>query len=459
MPAPNVVVVCLDSLRKDHVGWYGTEWIDTSAIDEFANDPATVAFTDAYPEALPTIPIRTALMTGQRTLPYRLWQPLEEEDKTIAEILRQNGYVTSLITDTYHMAKPGMNFHRGFDAFTWIRGQEADAHRTAPATVDLDPYVKPTMAGTRTEAMLEQYLRNTADRDDADEEEFFAARVFQEAIEWVDRNRDQDGFFLWVDSFDPHEPWDPPANYRGRHTDPDYDGPELIHPKYGDVDWMSDDELAYVRGLYAEEVEFVDAWVGHFLAALEDRGLYEDSLIVLLSDHGHPHGDHGSTMKTADNLYGELIEIPLFVKPPADLAAEHGFEATVDALVQTDDVAPTILDLLGLDRETQSMHGHSLVPLMAGAEDPVRDVVVTGYHESEHRCVRDGRWSYLRRPPGRTDELYDLEADPDEQTNVIDEYPAEADRLAERLGQYFTTTQVTGTIQEGYETSGTPAED
>lgn len=459
MPAHNVIVVCLDSLRKDHVGWYGNDWIDTPGIDGFATDPATIAFREAYPEALPTIPIRTALMTGQRTLPYRPWQPLAEEDITIAEILRQHGYVTSLITDTYHMAKPGMNFHRGFDGFTWIRGQEADPHRTAPATVDLEPYMKPSMEGSFVEAMLEQYLRNTADRDDTAPEEFFAARVFQEAIDWVDRNRDQDGVFLWVDSFDPHEPWDPPANYRGRHTDPAYDGPDLIHPDYGSVDWMTEEELEYVRGLYAEEVEFVDTWVANFLEALKDRNLYEDSLIVLLSDHGHPHGDHGSILKTPDNLYSELIEIPLFVKPPADLAAERDFMSTVDGLVQTDDLAPTLLDLLDLEPESRSMHGHSLVPLMEGTKAAVRDVVVTGYHEADHRCVRDGRWSYISRPGDRDDELYDLENDPDERTNVADTHPEEARRLATNLGVYFTTTQAAGTIQERYETAGTPAEE
>ena len=456
---PNVIVICLDSLRKDHVGWYGNDWIETDAIDAFANDSDTVAFTDAYPEALPTIPIRTALMTGQRTLPYRSWQPLEDEDITIADILRRNGYVTSLITDTYHVAKPGMNFHQGFDAFTWIRGQEADAHRTAPATVDLDPYVKPAMEGSRVSRMLEQYLRNTADRDDTAEEEFFAARVFQAAIDWVERNRDQESFFLWVDSFDPHEPWDPPADYRGRHTDPEYDGPELIHPKCGSVDWMTDDELEHVRGLYAEEVEFVDSWVGEFLDTLEDLGLYEESVILLLSDHGHPHGDHGSIMKTADNLYGELIEIPVFLKPPTDLAAERDFVSIVDSLVQTDDITPTLLDLLNLEREARSMHGKSLVPLIDGEEDAVRDVVVTGYHETEHRCIRDGRWSYIHRPAGRDDELYDLVHDPSEQTDVIAEHPAEAERLASHLGRYFTTGQTTGSIQERYETARTPVED
>lgn len=458
---PPTVIVVLDSLRRDHVGWYGNDWIDTSAIDEFAAHPDTVTFTEAYPEALPTIPARSGLMTGQRTLPYRPWQALEDEDITVAELLRKNGYVTGLVSDTYHMNKPGMNFHQGFDGFRWIRGQEADAYRTAPPTVDLESHMKPAMQGSLNERLLEQYLRNIADRDDDAEEEFFAARVFDEATDWVERNRDHDPFFLWVDSFDPHEPWDPPVSYRGRHADPDYDGPELIDPKYGSIDWLTDEELEHVRGRYAEEVEFVDARLGRFFDALREENLYEDSLIVLLSDHGVQHGEHGSIGKPPGDLYGEVVEVPLLVKPPAEVASERDFRDEVDALVQTNDVAPTLLDLVGFGREAEAMQGSSLVPVMTGERDAVRDAVVTGYHGSEYRCVRDGTWSYIHSPEGERDELYYLDEDPAERNNVVDEYPEVVDRLSAHLGSYITASQ-TGpmspndvkTVQERYE-SGT----
>jgi arylsulfatase A-like enzyme len=134
MSQPDVVVVVLDTLRRDHVGAFGNEWIDTGAIDEFAADPNTVSFTEAYPEAMPTMPIREGLMTGMRTLPYHFWEPLDEEHPTLAELLRREGYVTAIVSDNPHMAKPRMNYQRGFDAFQWIRGQENDKYRTAPAT-------------------------------------------------------------------------------------------------------------------------------------------------------------------------------------------------------------------------------------------------------------------------------------------------------------------------------------
>jgi len=202
----NVIVIMLDSLRKDHLGCYGNSWIETPNIDRFAAE--SVIFENAYPEGLPTIPVRTALFTGQYTLPYRPWQPLTPEDITMAEILDEHGYVSALITDTYHLFKPDMNFHRGFHAWRWIRGQEADTYKTAPHGKNLADHVKPAMRGSRVERMLEQYLKNTADWQG--EEDYFCARVMQESIQWLKANYIHPKLFLWVDSFDPHEPWDPP---------------------------------------------------------------------------------------------------------------------------------------------------------------------------------------------------------------------------------------------------------
>jgi arylsulfatase A-like enzyme len=439
MSRPNVVVVVLDSLRRDHVGAYGSEWVETEALDAFAADSNTVTFTEAYPEALPTIPVREGLMTGDRTLPTHFWEPIDDDRTTLPELLRRAGYVTSLVTDNYHMAKPGMNYHRGFDGFRWIRGQENDAFRTAPGTVDLERYVKPEMEGSLSIRGLEQYLRNTADRDD-DESEFFAAQVFRAAVEWLDRNGDHDPFFLWVDSFDPHEPWDPPPAYRGRYTDPDYDGPDLIKPKDGPTDWLTDDELAHVHGRYREEVEYVDAWFGEFVGALRERELYEESLVVVLSDHGVALGDHGVVGKPPWSLHGEVVELPLFVKLPAGRAADADLQSEVDALVQTHDVPATVLDLIGLGAESRPMDGRSLAPLLAGDRDRVRDAVVTGFHPHPARCVRDDTWSYVSRPEGMDDGLYRRADDPTEDVNLLGEYPEVAERLDAVLGEWVAPT-------------------
>ena len=445
----NVIVIMLDSLRQDHLGCYGNPWIETPNIDRLAEQ--SVIFENAYPEGLPTIPVRTALFTGQYTLPYRPWQPMVKEDLTAAEILDEHGYISALVTDTYHLFKPDMNFHRGFHVFRWIRGQEADAYCSQPHGKNLDDYIKPAMKGTRVEKMLEQYLKNTAGR--RGEEDYFAAQVMRESMEWLEGSHEHEKFFLWVDSFDPHEPWDPPPPFDTKYTDPNYKGPKLIHPKYGPVDWMTEEELEYVRGLYAGEVSFVDKWVGKLLDKIGELGLYDNSLIILLADHGHPHGDHGTIMKSAENLYSELLRMPLLIRHPKKLYAGR----RVDALVQTHDILPTILDLVGLEDETIAMHGKSVWPLVTGEKEKLRDYVIVGYHESEHRCVRDKEWSYIHRPEGERCELYNLKEDPKERRNLIDECPAKAEELASHLGRYFRIMEPKiSSLQLRYEISGTP---
>src|SRR3712207_5613139 len=127
----NVILVILDSLRKDHVGAYGSEQIKTPTLDALAEEG--LRFTRAYPDAMPTIPARRAIHTGMRTFPFKSppygWRRIPEEQTTLAEIFKKEGYYTALVTDTYHQFKPHMNFGRGFDVYHKIRGQERDPYK------------------------------------------------------------------------------------------------------------------------------------------------------------------------------------------------------------------------------------------------------------------------------------------------------------------------------------------
>ncbi|MBI3923749.1 MAG: sulfatase [Armatimonadetes bacterium] len=449
---PNVIVLIIDSLRYDHCGCYGAEKSYTPNLDAIARECAV--FENAYPEALPTIPIRTSLMTGQRTLSYRPWQPLTKEDVTAAELLDELGYTSAFITDNYHQFKPGFNFHRGFHVFRWVRGQEADAYESAPHPWNIDDFIKPEMKGDWVVKMIEQYLRNRADWQT--EEDWFTPRLVKESIRWLERNRRNQPFMLWFDCFDPHEPWDPPGPYKSKYTDPAYKGPDLIHPKYGPVDWLTDEELNYIRGLYAGEVEFVDKWIGILLDRIRELGLLDNSIVFLLADHGHPHGDHGNLLKTPDNLYSELIRIPFMVRHPEGAGSGSRF----DALLQTHDFLPTLLDMIGKPQESTSMHGQSAWPVVTGAKTTLRDTIITGYRESGYRCVRNKEWSYLRTEGDKPDELYHLAEDPGETKNVVEQYPDIAADLAAPLGKYYQMQRqkiATVHLQLKYEVADTPS--
>ena len=415
------IIIMIDSLRYDHVGCYGNDWIKTPNIDRFAEE--SVVFENAYPEGIPTMPVRTSLFTGNKTLNTRYWQPLSPEDVSMAEILDEYGYLNMMITDCYHMFKPNMNFHRGFHGFEWIRGQEIDGWRTDPHSEDLRNYIKDAHRGNRHLRGLDQYLRNVQNRDR--EEEYYVAQVMGQSVKWLERNHKHpvfDRFFLYVDSFDPHEPWDPPPPYDTMYTDPNYRGKKIMWPIGGPPNWLNEDEIKYIRALYAGEVSFVDKWVGHLTDRIQNLGLMDNSLIILLSDHGHPIGEHNIMLKVGDNLYNELVRIPMMIRFPK---GEHAGKR-INALVEIPDILPTVLDFIGHPLDLEYMNGKSMVPLVNGEVDKIHQYVTIGFFGSEDRNIRDEEWSFIRRSGERRNELYNLLEDPEEKNNLVDKHPDRA---------------------------------
>ncbi len=347
----------------------------------------------------------------------------------MAEILRAEGYVCGLVSDCYHYRAPGMNFHRGLHAYRWIQGQEYDPWASHPSQRDLDNYVNRHYNAT-WRGRVAQFLSSTDGF--TREEDWFPARVVDEAVEWLAKNHDHARLFAWIDSFDPHEPWDPPATF-DTYTDPDYAGKRLILPMGGPAeDWATPEEIRHIRGLYAGEVAFVDHCLGRLFEALEDLGYYDDSVVVLLADHGHPLADHGKFLKGGDRMYNELLKVPFMIRLPGGEGARR-----TPAIVQFHDLLPTLLDLLGMANNASAMQGWSFLPVLRGEADAHREVIITGYHEAPDRCVRDQVWSYVQRPEGEPDELYNLVEDPRERVNLIDEHPGEARRLVSAFGSAF----------------------
>jgi len=319
--------------------------------------------------------------------------------------------------------------------------------------VDADRFDKPSGRdpglSARNRAQLEQYLRNRARwRGEGDH---FVAQVARAGMRWLEPQEEGDRLFLWLDSFDPHEPWDPPSPYDRMYGDPDYRGRDIIHPVPGPVEgYLTEEELGRVLALYAGEVTLVDRWVGVFLDHVRELGLMEDSLIVFLTDHGEPFGDHGIVRKARPWPYEELVHIPLIIRHPEGV----GRGRRVDAFVDTTDVAPTILDFLGIRGPAggrfavwPKMHGHSLLPLMSGEVEKVRDCAVSG-HYNRSWSTRDGDWKYIHWLPGAPQtrgkpELYNLRDDPKEKHNLIDEEPKTARALDTKLRKFVESLKAT----------------
>ncbi len=432
----NIVIIFLDSFRQDHASVYnqgiapfkGVAPCKTPNIDKFAKE--CVIFENAYPEALPTMPVRLQVMTGQRTLPCRGWEPMKPNDVPIQQILEGQGYISGLITDTYHFRRPGMNYHAGFNCYRWIRGQEYDPWVSSPPRRNINDYVNeryPEIWRNR----IKQFLANTDDF--SSEEDWFPAKVVEEACQWLKANRCYEKTLLWIDSFDPHEPWDPPKDW-DTYTDSNYKGKRLIMPMGGLASkWASPEEIKYIQGLYAGEASFVDHCLGKLFQCLDEEGYMDDSLIFLLADHGHPLADHGKFLKGPDRLYNELLKVPFLVHLPG----KENKGMRTDALVYFHDILPTILELMGQKNDIEAMHGKSFVPVLRGETNEHRQAIITGFYSGLDRCIRDKKWSYIARPEEEPDELYNIQDDPRETKNMIDECHQEALRLSRMFGSYF----------------------
>ena len=410
----NVILVILDSLRKDHVGAYGNDEIQTPNLDALAKE--SFRFTRAYPESLPTLCARRAIHTGLRTWPFRGfyelpgetfqpagWQPIPEAQITLAEMLSGAGYNTALFADTQPMFHPSMNFQRGFKVFEWVRGQERDRYRPKLG-VSEDEIRRNTVAGNDVNMVdkVRQYLANTRDRKG--EEDYFAPRLFTRGMEYLDTAEQGEPFFLTLDSFDPHEPWDPPDDYVKLYSD-DYTGREPIVPNYGPSDWIDDTGLERMRALYAAEVTMVDRWLGHLLDKMESTGRMDDTLLVVLADHGVALGEHGFTGKPYNALWPELTDIPFLIRTPDGKGAGE----TSDYFASTHDVAPTILGALGLLPPRQ-MDGQYLTLLMGDSEPMPRDHFTLGYNQFV--WTRDDRYVMFGQGNRSDLKLYDAQKDP-----------------------------------------------
>jgi len=432
----NVIVIMLDSLRKDHLGCYGNRWIKTPAIDGLAKEG--VLFTRFFPEALPTLPVRRAMHTGMRTFPNRNyvprkgdnvkipgWEPIPESQVTLSEILRKEGYLTALFSSTYHMFKPSMNFHRGFDCWEWIRGQEADRYRP-PLKGEVEDLknLPCDLAYGCVGHTLRWCLANM--QGWRDESDWFPARTFGAAVRWLEENKDAEKFFLVVDEFDPHEPWNAPRNILELYFDiSKYEGRRIINTRTGPFQFR-EGELDYTRAQYAGEVTLVDKYVGELLDKVEELGLWENTIVILTSDHGHPIMEHGILHKAPYCLYPELMDSVLIVYHP-----DKEYAGTLcDAYVGHHDIPPTILALVGASPPVP-MDGVNIWKWVEGEERGRREYATSIF--GEWVWCRDEEYAYISDVNGGRAKLYDLREDPEQHYDIAEEKPDVCREMYKRI--------------------------
>ena len=452
----NVIFIMNDSFRRDHLGCYGNRWIRTPNLDRFAQHAAT--FEQAYIASYPTVPNRWDLSTGRFGFPFRGWQPLGHEDVTWGQIAADHGVHTQMIWDTPMLGMHNYDYTRGFNGISFVHGQKGDpwiTDPTLPIRMPAQPHKIFNMSSLLT------YLRNHHNR--RYEREYCVGRTMSEAMDWLETNYNHPSFFLWVDMWDPHEPFDCPWYDYQLYGDPRNDGDVMMYPQYGRPTYMSENDMKQAKALYAGNCTLVDRWVGRFMDTAEKLGLFKNTLIIWTTDHGHLFGDHdlqGKPGAELGTLYETTTRIPLLVHHPEGLGAGK----RIEGIVQPPDLLPSILDFLDIPVPAQ-VQGKSFWPLVTSEKEqiheyafssryppragdvgytPAEGAVFDGWAGSgrtvEPSTITDDEWAYLCAPKGRPSELYNLRQDPDQETNVIEEHPKVATRMQkvwlESLEQY-----------------------
>lgn len=385
-----VVVVLLDSLNRHHVGAYGGTEFDTPNLDRLA--ARSVRFDRHHAGSLPCMPARHDLLCGALDFLWRPWGSIEVWEDAITHHLRRAGVTSVLFSDHPHLFETGgENYHVDFTAWDYVRGHEDDPWRTRP---------DPSWAGTPTlPAQAAPFARHydTSRTWFRSEDDFPGPRTMRAAADWLDRHGPHhDRFFVLVDEFDPHEPFDTPEPWASRYGLDGWDGPRPIWPPYataGVADGvLSEAEGRALRAGYGAKLAMIDHHVGRILDALDRHDLWEDTAVVLCTDHGHYLGEGDVWGKPGVPLYPVMSHLPLLVAWPGRPAG------ACPALTASVDLFATLAEVFGVEPEHRT-HGRSLVPLLAGTAEQVRDWALLGVWGREVH-VTDGEHTYARAPDG-----------------------------------------------------------
>jgi arylsulfatase A-like enzyme len=415
----NVVVVLLDSLNRHMLGSYGGTEFETPNLDRFA--ARSTRFTNHVTGSLPCMPARHDILCGALDFLWKPWGSIELWEESITANLRRAGVTTMLVSDHPHLFETGgENYHTDFKAWEYVRGHEGDPWRTAEDPTAIGAPQLPAAADggwwmrTRFDTGNDRFGRRHYDDSRSwfrGEDDFPGPATMRTAAEWLDTAAQaHDGWFLFVDEFDPHEPFDTPEPWATMYDAEPWDGDRLVWPPYV-VGALTEGSLTEAQGRniranYGAKLSMIDHHFGTVLDRLDEHGLWDSTAVIVCTDHGHYLGDRRATGAPGNpgpqDIWGKpqvpqfepLGHTPLMIHWPG---REPG---VCDALTTNVDINATIADAFGVELDHRT-HGVSMIPLLDGPEDvraaSVRDWAIGGIYGNWVQ-VTDGRRKYARAP-------------------------------------------------------------
>ena len=412
----NVISIVCDTLRRDHCGPYHhgkplnqcgsseqPNWVvPTPNMDRLATK-GTV-FDYCWCGSTPCMPARRDIYTGRYEFLERGWGPLEEEDQDLPRLisgspnqslslaLKKGHKISYLVSDHFHLWEQGAgNYHMGYSGFDFVRGCESDAYYTDP----VDFFCPESERDTKTERHHRNihFIRKQ-------ESDYFPAQVFTRASEWLDRNHTHENFYLHIDCFCPHEPWDPPEELVKLFDPEGYLPGWRGNPPYAPwKDNYTERELRNIQARYAAQVVLLDRWLGKLLDAIDRNNLWEDTLVIFTSDHGTFNGDHVRVGKLQTHEFDAVGHIPLIIAHPT---LGHGERRS--QLTQLVDLFPTTLAAIGKPIPEHT-HGVNLLLAIESKDAKTRNYAIAGQF-GKSVTITDGKWALHQSPVSDNQPLY-----------------------------------------------------
>lgn len=452
----HVLLYVIDALRADHLSCYGYNRPTTPNIDQLAKE--SVAFENCHSPSTWTKPVAASILTG-------VYPPVHGVQRrsdvfasgvpSLPELLTQNGARTAGFSAMGNVSS-AFGFSKGFDEYHDLYKDPTLTHKRRTSSAGEEKL--PHEANTPVVIPLAEDLNNA---------------VFP----WLEYNTPQD-FFVFMWSIDPHSPYDPPKTFR-RFANDGYRG-KIDGSRDSIRGARSDSDIQHLMDLYDSEIYYNDYCIGQLISFLRDLGIYDQTMVIILGDHGDAFGEHGF-LSHGHLPYDEVTHVPLIIKFPQ--SAHAGVR--IPALVSLVDIMPTVIDCFDLELDDTlgaSIQGRSLMPLIHGETKCIHDYIysVTGSTEFQPTfyAVRTDKWKYIHvQSPRRNTQvaskvleygkkwrvirdfllhprwfinryiksakpkLLNLQADPAEKQNVIREHPEVAERLHSVLLNWLRTCQ------------------
>lgn len=377
------IFILMDSLNRHCLNIYENSSIKTPNIERLAKKG--VVFDQHFCGSMPCVPARRDLMTGKLNFMESPWGPIEPWDDCLpVELYKRKGTYSHMITDHHHYFHSGGEaYHTLFNTYEFIRGQAGD---------NWHPLVKkPVIPKTKGKARRQHWV-NREFMDVENENDYSTPQCFQKAIEFLENNGKEDNWHLHLEVFDPHEPFMCPKEYRDLYDDKWHGDYYFDWPNYAPVE-EDEEAVLHIQKRYAGVLTMTDKWLGHLLDKVDEMNLWEDTAIILTSDHGHLLGEHGYWAKNYMFDYKELVHIPLIIYLPGRKKEIN----RVSALTTTIDLMPTIMELHNTEAPNE-VQGKSILHLVEGRKtDNHHEGVLYGYFGKDINMY-DGTYTYSCQP-------------------------------------------------------------